>query len=218
MTKQPQRATATLIARIKRAAKRRQREEGVPHYQTLEAEARAAGYASWHVLERSFGFPAADASSLPIDPILRDGFDATAHEQRSAQEIADWWDRPYLVTTSDGGYIVRCLDGGAWDRSTNYGRVETPEEGARLAARKLASWQQAMMVPLVSFDRNGRASVVRYPARPDKEMEVLFGPASPDEASAFLRRWNAENHPPQADNSARGVGCTLARSYEKADD
>lgn len=87
-----------------------------------------------------------------IDPCLRDYFDATPNDQREGLEVADWWDRPYIQTTSweqmkprnatpeqieerrlkwlehfPSGirYDVRCLDGGAWDRSTWWGSTDT---------------------------------------------------------------------------------------------
>ncbi|MGL5303251.1 MAG: hypothetical protein ACRC9M_06575 [Aeromonas sp.] len=82
-----------------------------------------------------------------INPALRPGFDDTPHEDRCELEEADWWGVPYIEIISfdlmrgtlageelrsakeawlsmwpDGNrYEVRCLDGGAWDRSTNKG-------------------------------------------------------------------------------------------------
>lgn len=81
---------------------------------------------------------------VPINPVLPANFDDTPHEQRSDQSRA-WWGVPFIVaqanfaTTEDhraafrkhwGGdvrYDVRCLDGGAWDRSTAWGMFGTLE-------------------------------------------------------------------------------------------
>jgi hypothetical protein len=37
---------------------------------------------------------------IPINPPLRDGFDYTPHEERSAEEIEQWWGVPYIVTVT----------------------------------------------------------------------------------------------------------------------
>lgn len=49
------------------------------------------------------------ATRSPVDPKLRKDFDNTPNEDRSAKEIATWWDRPYAITMPDGSYDVRCL-------------------------------------------------------------------------------------------------------------
>ncbi len=59
-----------------------------------------------------------------IDPTLRASFDQTDQEDRPQQEIDDWWNLPYIVTDGEEQYTVRCLDGGAWDRSTWRGTFE----------------------------------------------------------------------------------------------
>lgn len=70
---------------------------------------------------------------VPVNPTLRQAFDLTPNKERDPLEIEDWWDRPYVVSHADDSpgfrkhwpegvrYNVRCLDGGAWDRSTNHG-------------------------------------------------------------------------------------------------
>lgn len=62
-----------------------------------------------------------------VNPTLRHYFDQTANEDRSALEIDDWWDLPYVVNEGNERYTVRCLDGGAWDRSTWRGTFQTLE-------------------------------------------------------------------------------------------
>lgn len=65
---------------------------------------------------------------VPVDPLLRETFEITPHDERDPLEIEDWWNRPFIVShQSDEGvrYDVRCLDGGAWDRSTWRGTYES---------------------------------------------------------------------------------------------
>ena len=94
-----------------------------------------------------------------IDPALRPGFDDTPHEDRCELEEADWWGLPYIETYSfermfgqlageareaaraswfarwpEGNrYDLRCLDGGAWDRSTNRGAFASLQEAIAAA-------------------------------------------------------------------------------------
>lgn len=85
---------------------------------------------------------------IPINPCQRDDFDSTPHEHRDPLELDHWWNMPYVQTCewSDIGsddehreqwfahwpsgirYTVRCLDGGAWDRSTNCGSFSSLEQ------------------------------------------------------------------------------------------
>ena len=111
---------------------------------------------------------------VPVDPTQRHCFDCTANEDRDSQELADWWNLPYVVShryhAADASYAdfckrlegygtavketeaeynarleqhrrdwfeewpsgvrydVRCLDGGAWDRSTWRGSFGTEGE------------------------------------------------------------------------------------------
>lgn len=85
---------------------------------------------------------------IPINPCQRDDFDSTPHEHRDPLELDHWWNIPYVQTCewSDIGsddehreqwfahwpsgirYTVRCLDGGAWDRSTNRGSFSSLEQ------------------------------------------------------------------------------------------
>jgi len=85
---------------------------------------------------------------IPINPCQRDDFDSTPHEHRDPLELDHWWNMPYVQTCewSDIGsddehreqwfahwpsgirYTVRCLDGGAWDRSTNRGSFSSLEQ------------------------------------------------------------------------------------------
>jgi hypothetical protein len=33
---------------------------------------------------------------IPVNPILRDSFDFTPHDERDKDEINDWWNLPYI--------------------------------------------------------------------------------------------------------------------------
>ena len=59
-----------------------------------------------------------------INPLLRDDFDNTPNDSRPDLEIEDWRGLPYVVGEGDIWH-VRCLDGGAWDRSSFKGFSET---------------------------------------------------------------------------------------------
>lgn len=126
----------------------------------------------------------ADKGIIPIDPKLRANFDNTPNEDRSAAEVAKWWNKPFIVSTtweqqqgdkthadyvarvkpwndkhnfpttpreeweqqraeqkknwfeaypSGTRYEVRCLDGGAWDRSTWRGTFAKLSEAVSFA-------------------------------------------------------------------------------------
>ena len=59
-----------------------------------------------------------------VNPVLRDGFDDTDNELREDLETEDWFGLPYVVG-ADEIWHIRCLDGGAWDRSSLKGFSET---------------------------------------------------------------------------------------------
>jgi hypothetical protein len=96
------------------------------------------------------------APGVPLNPNLRGEFDTTANDARETLEIHHWWGLAYIVTSEwhDTGdrqnadwrqrwfkawptgvrYTVRCLDGGAWDRSTNHGSYPTLGQAVARAA------------------------------------------------------------------------------------
>lgn len=60
---------------------------------------------------------------VPVNPRLPKAFDFTPNEERPASH-QKFWNVPFILTESlpEGiHYEVRCLDGGAWDRSTWWG-------------------------------------------------------------------------------------------------
>jgi hypothetical protein len=104
-------------------------------------------------------------SGVPIDPKLPKNFDSTPNDARPASHRR-WEGRPYIVT-DDGAnmmsspetraswlkawpsgirYSVRCLDGGAWDRSTWWGGFATLEE-AIACAKSGPTWRKAPEPP-----------------------------------------------------------------------
>lgn len=89
---------------------------------------------------------------IPIDPQLPENWDCTPNDQRPACHSL-LWGRPYITTNRapteelkerwleawpEGiRYDVRCLDGGAWDRSTAHGCYKTLEEAMAVATELL---------------------------------------------------------------------------------
>ena len=185
--------TASLLARVKREAKALARGAGVPHSTGLEEAARAAGYPSWFELQQAVK-QAADATQppaatpLPIDPALPDAFFSTPNQERSPAELDAWWDRPFAQTQADGQLVVRCLDGGAWDRPTYYGCAPSVTEAEVLAAVKLRAWRERRAAPVLSILPSGRFAVLRMAQRPDDEDVVLQECASPEDAREVIER------------------------------
>jgi hypothetical protein len=181
-------ATATLIARIKRAAKARAKQGDAAHSDALEEGARQAGYASWHELQRAAtGRLAEGADELRVDPALPPNFDNTPNEQRSDKELRTWWDRPFALTLPDGNFEVRCLDGGAWDRSTWYGVAPDLASAKALAREKLARWRQFRGRPTTQLDESGSVKVVRPPQHPHESFTVIKECGSMQEASEYIK-------------------------------
>lgn len=175
------------VAEIKRAAKAAARAGSETHSAALERLAREHGYASWDAVSR-----AADATGLRtpggllVDPALPKDFDNTANDSRSKAELDRWWNKPYVLTCADGTFEVRCLDGGAWDRSTWYGHASTLEAADALAAEKLARWLEFMRRPAAMMSEDGRMQVVRMPQRPDGDYELLYDAQDSADARRFI--------------------------------
>ncbi|WP_454740318.1 glyoxalase superfamily protein [Cupriavidus necator] len=153
----PKAPTATLVANLKRRAKELSRSGSISHSEALERMAAEAGYRDWHALLQARSAAAASPATepisvLPVDPKLRPGFDSTPNDERNEEEILAWWDRPYALTLPDGSLEVRCLDGGAWDRSTWYGVAPDMASAMKLADEKLARWRKARGRPSSMLD------------------------------------------------------------------
>jgi len=187
--------TKTLISRLKREAKARVKNEGIQHSVALEQGAKAAGYSSWHALQQQVVDAAArltDAllTSLAIDPPLPRRFDQTPNDRRSKAQLDAWWDKPFALSRTDGKLQVRCLDGGAWDRSTSYGLADNAQEALNLARVKLAERRQARQRPFPYIREDGRLDLVRHQQRPDLDEEVVLE-GTTEEA---IRAWFAEHY------------------------
>jgi hypothetical protein len=127
-------------------------------------------------------------NQIPLDPTLPESFDNTPNEERGKDELDCWWDHPFAITTPDGKFDVRCLNGGAWDRSTWLGRADTYDEACKLAAEKQAAWVAQRGEPHFLMDPPG-IKVVIMPQRPDQDMQVLGAYATQAEAAEAIQRW-----------------------------
>jgi hypothetical protein len=83
--------------------------------------------------------------------------------------------------------MVRCLDGGAWDRSSNYGLAPDLPTARRLAAEKLAASQEMRAQPHVYWD--DVPLVMRARVRPGEGTQVLYRATDP----ADVARWILEH-------------------------
>lgn len=119
---------------------------------------------------------------IPLDPALSANFDETSNDQRSKAELDAWWDHPFAQTLEDGRIQVRCLNGGAHDRSSVLGIAETYDEACVLAEEKQARWVSTREEPVASL-RNGIIVMVRGPQRPD-DREVELGEYRPEQAAS----------------------------------
>lgn len=124
-------------------------------------------------------------NQIPLDPKLPANFDCTPNESRSKAQLDAWWDRPYAITRDDGKLLVRCLNGGAWDRSTNFGTAENYDEACALAETKQAAWVARRGRPVMTMDEE--LKLVRMPQRPDQDMVIVKVCETQEQASAYLK-------------------------------
>jgi hypothetical protein len=122
---------------------------------------------------------------IPLDPKLPKTFDATPNDTRSKQQLDAWWDRPYGITLSDGRIEVRCLNGGAWDRSTYLGVAENYDAACGLAEAKQAEWLKFRERPSVCLDAE-QVLVIRQSQRPDEEPQELGTFPTAEAANDYL--------------------------------
>lgn len=188
--------TATAVASMKRAAKRRVKSGSVTYSVALEQEAVEAGYPNWHAVTQ-LQKAEQDPSALPLDPILPDGFYQTPNDERSAEELELWWERPYVCTQEDGSLDVRCLEGGCWDRPTFYGRVANMPEAHELAKRKLARWRRQEQQPVLIIQENALA-MAQISHHPHREPLILaeFPVGAFEAANAWRDDWLRRNPEP----------------------
>lgn len=125
-------------------------------------------------------------NQIPLDPKLPKSFDATPNEARSKAQLDSWWDHPYGVTLPDGRVEVRCLNGGAWDRSTHLGVADDYDAACTLAATKQAEWLKFRERPCTCLDVD-QVLVIRQPQRPDQAQQQLAAFPTPEAANEYLR-------------------------------
>lgn len=123
---------------------------------------------------------------IPVDPVLPDDFDNRPNELRSKAELDAWWDKPYAVTLSDGRVAVRCLHGGAWDRSSMLGIASSIEEAEEIATQQLEAWQKTRSTPVVAMLGGGKFGVMRMAQRPDQHPQILQRATTLEKAWAAL--------------------------------
>lgn len=78
-----------------------------------------------------------------VNPVLPSDFESHCNEVRPSSHSV-WWHVPFVraLTTGTGRrFEVRCLDGGAWDRTTWYGSFDTLDE-AITCAKAGPNWKQ----------------------------------------------------------------------------
>lgn len=185
----PTTPSATLVAKLRKQAKQAARDGRSTHTEELDRLAIAEGFPSWRELQA-----ASEPFELPVDPKLPEDFDNTPNEDRPQAEIDKWWDRPFAHTLDDGRLLVRCLDGGAWDRSTNYGVAANLEEAKELAQRKLAHWKRISSQPTAYMHEGGQVQFVVMARRPDEDFKALSDLMPSSETAAWMAKWKAE-HP-----------------------
>lgn len=191
--------TQTLVATMKRAAKRITRTSQLTYSQALEQEARSAGFASWHAVNQAASAgPGAKQTPLPVDPELPERFYDTPNDERSETELEQWWQQPFACTHPDGTLDVRCLDGGAWDRPTFYGQAANMAEACALADRKLTLWRWMERQPVAAI-REKTIAMVLMPQRPHREHVVLAEFPIADQAgiAAWSEEWRKNNPKPE---------------------
>lgn len=123
-------------------------------------------------------------NQIPLDPVLPPEFDNTDNEARSKEELDAWWDHPFGRTREDGKIEVRCLNGGAWDRSTFLGIADTYNDACALADEKQREWVELRGKPASLLDQPPR--LVIPPQRPDHPWTTLKTFASTEEMQAYL--------------------------------
>ncbi|WP_208454141.1 hypothetical protein [Burkholderia gladioli] len=123
---------------------------------------------------------------IPLDPDLPEDFDNTPNEQRSKEQLDAWWDHPYGVELQDGSIEVRCLNGGAWDRSTHLGVAPDYNAACVLAEEKQAEWVKRRERPTFTFGAGAHA-IVRMPQRPDENAVELATFGTAEGAAAYMR-------------------------------
>lgn len=78
-------------------------------------------------------------NDILINPLLPDDFDSEPIINRTEEHMDKWCRLPYIQSQDNGIYTVRCLDGGAWDRSSLKGGFDTQEQAINFIIGKYRS-------------------------------------------------------------------------------
>lgn len=176
--------TNSLLTRAKREAKRSTTPDK-PYSQALDEQAQLAGYPDWRTLAMANGLRNAhEGDDIPLDPVLPPNFDNTPNEDRSKKELDQWWDKPFLVSRGDGSFDARCLNGGAWDRSTYLGTAASVDEARSLAREKQKEWIEFTSEPITCMRPDGLVDLVIMAGRPDRENTVVAAALRPEDVQA----------------------------------
>jgi hypothetical protein len=181
--------TNTLLAKLKKAAKQLVSDQ-ISYTDALNHQAVLAGYSDWRDL--AIARNAEEGGEFMLNPLLREGFDDTPNEERSKAELDKFWNKPFILSRDDGKFSVRCLDGGAWDRSTNYGLALSLDEAKELARAKLSSWLEMTAKPVVSYRgaTDGLIDLIVMNHRPDEKPQIVAsGLKNAQEAAVEIDRY-----------------------------
>ncbi|EFT8337216.1 DNA-binding protein [Salmonella enterica] len=122
---------------------------------------------------------------IPLDPKLPANFDITPNDKRSKSQLDAWWDHPYGLTQPDGKIMVRCLNGGSWDRSSFLGVADTYDEACELAEKKQVEWVKKRAEPTFLYSTEPPFVLIRQPQRPDHQPVVVGEFATMEEMNMF---------------------------------
>lgn len=185
--------TNSLLTRAKREAKRGTTPDK-RYTQALDEQAQLAGYPDWRTLAMANGLRNAhEGDDIPLDPVLPPNFDNTPNEDRPEKELDKWWDKPFIVSRSDGSFEARALNGGAWDRSTYLGTAASVDEARALARTKQREWIEITSEPISCMRSDGLVDLVIMALRPDREDHVVASGLRPDEVNVAREKLKTED-------------------------
>ncbi|HHR4398569.1 hypothetical protein [Citrobacter sp. SL156] len=81
--------------------------------------------------------------------------------------------------------MVRCLNGGSWDRSSFLGVADTYDEACELAEKKQAKWVKTRAQPMFLYSTEPPFILIRQPQRPDHQQVIVGEFATMEEMNTF---------------------------------
>lgn len=127
-------------------------------------------------------------NAIPLNPALPKNFDNTPNDKRPKAQLDAWWDHPYGVTNSDGTISVRCLNGGAWDRSSFLGDADNYENACVLAEAKQAKWVAMRSQPMFMHSFEPPFILFLEAQQPDYERTEVARFDTMDELNAYSNK------------------------------